>query len=342
MQLLFDLGLMSLFDTYVFRALLTLSAGLDATQATVESESRATALALLPWALEWYFCRLASGPQLEHLTEGGEPLRLTAAAAEATLVEKLVGSLQRRNAPGLETLFHAHDAGSGPSPAWPTLRALVAEALIAAKRYDDAGKLLDVAITLSPGNLRLRQLRALLFSDSGQPALAVEELLPLASRDADDPETCGILGGAYKRMWSRDHDSEALRDAQDAYRRGFEASAGQSAYLGINAASTALLAGEPEEAARVAQKVRRLLEQRQEDMNRATDGRYRLLIWDQLSLAESILLTASVDEAVAAYRRVFDEPAIQPFQRDTALRQLALLLDCMGQGERLADFEGPA
>lgn len=224
-------------------------------------------------------------------------------------------------------------AGAGATPVTPVPFALLAEMLFDRGADTDAGSVVDGALVWFPDDGRLRQLRGLYLSRTGQPAEAVRWLEPLARRSSDDEELLGILGGAYKRCWrAAPDDRRPLEAAHRCYRRGWERSRRRNMYLGLNTATTALLLGEPETAREVADQVRVLVNVREAALagrpgpgSRAADS-----YWSLVTGAEAELLAGEVEAARRLYLRAFQLHPDKAGARRSTLDQLPEILRAVG------------
>jgi len=193
--------------------------------------------------------------------------------------------------------------GSDDVAGMPVLASLGAELLIGAGALNRAAHVVEAARVRFPDDLRLAQLDALGRSRAGDIDGAIGLLESLRRRRPDDPETAGILAGAYKRRWqqnvNRGDGGRALRLYRDGWRRGGEA----DPYLGINTAAMSLLLGEPLLAAETSQKVEALLNERADRLAAMPSGG-ELGFWDRLALAEANLLLGRDRESDALYARV--------------------------------------
>ncbi len=123
----------------------------------------------------------------------------------------------------------------------------------------------------------------------------------------DDGETAGITAGVYKRFWKSDKsDGKRLE-----YRTAPTGTAGtfprqSNAYLGVNAAATALWLGRPDDSRLIAAAVRHLLQRRAAALAKHTaDPDLALNYWDHVTLAEAHLLLGEYAAARAAYVEAF-------------------------------------
>lgn len=190
------------------------------------------------------------------------------------------------------------------------LATLCAEALIACGRAAQAGILLARSAEAYGSDQRYQQLYALLLSRTGKLDEAVAAADVLLKRYPDDDETSGIAGGIYKRRWDRDPTQEqALRKAHELYRKQWEKGKRINAYLGVNAAATALYRGESALARQIAETVVQAMERRDAALAQAhlvpqDDGVADY--YDRVSRAEALLLSGKPAEAHAAYVAAFD------------------------------------
>jgi class 3 adenylate cyclase/tetratricopeptide (TPR) repeat protein len=111
-----------------------------------------------------------------------------------------------------------------------------------------------------PANARLRQLLGLALARAGATAAANEVLIALYKEGHRDEETIGLLARTFKDLAGRSlNDSEAKLNLRRAFELYSEAFRNQGGYwTGINAATTALLTDEREQAAELARNVRDL------------------------------------------------------------------------------------
>lgn len=107
--------------------------------------------------------------------------------------------------------------------------------------HGTAANKFKAALEMSPDNSYLRQQTALHTYKSKIPSepLALTRaqfiLEPLEPKKSNDPETLGLSGAIYKRMWSHTQDLETLNHAIFFYEKGFELRGDY--YTGQNAAN---------------------------------------------------------------------------------------------------------
>ena len=162
--------------------------------------------------------------------------------------------------------------------------------------------ILSEALKEWPVDLRLRQLQALALLRSGAPDRAEVILLELEQEDNSDEETLGLLAHIHKERWEKqkanpDIAAQELSIAHDYYRKAYDLAGGY--WSGINAATTALLSGQREDALALARKVRASCARELERTDTPGTREYWLLA----TLAEASLILEDRDEAESLYRR---------------------------------------
>jgi hypothetical protein len=256
--------------------------------------------------LSWFFCQFALGPHLPAVTADGSALVWAGDNDLRRLLLRLEGVHRDAVAIRLEVPAATLPAGFARSPVIP---AAVIEMLLDAGDHEAAGELLEQVQTRFGGDLRLQQLRALYRSRTGDLEAARQTLEELQRSERwPDGETDGILAGVYKRLWLADPEQGRtwLDRSHQTYFAAWQESGGRNAYLGINAAATALWLDRPDEARSLAEVVRQLLRQRRAALDsRAGGSRQPLSYWDQVTLAEAELILGHHDEAQALYAAAF-------------------------------------
>ncbi len=252
--------------------------------------------------LHWFFCALPPGPKLPALTSDRRPLGVS---REGDLHEVLT-AMGHDDADVVALADRCLASGPASFIQTPVVPAVLAERLLDRKEHARAWAVLDQAGRIFPDDLRLRQLTGLYLSRTGRLDEAVECLEALDKAHAKDEETVGILAGAYKRQWLADRDQVGrLRQAYLRYRSGWESARQSSTYLGINAATTALWLGNPDEARRIAAEVLTLFEQREASVARHGGAGLAPGFWDQVTRAEALLLLGQMQAAAKSYRDAF-------------------------------------
>jgi hypothetical protein len=272
--------------------------------------------------LAWFFCEFAAGPKLAGLTTDGEPLFFVANPA-------VVESMTRCERGEVD----ADDPPIGLSPA---IAALAAEILIERREHDAAERVLHHAVDQFGGDIRLRQLDGLLLSRTGKLEAALRLLEPLYAKFRDDPETAGILAGVYKRMGA-----SGAAKAYEVYRSAWERMGNSSAYLGINAATMALLLARQDESRETAQEVKRLIEGRVKVVEKhLPDAARRMDFWDRVTLAEAVLLLEEFRAARDGYRGAFDDQASRRDDIEVARGQGRKILEALGKAHEVEHVFG--
>ena len=257
-------------------------------------------------------------------------------------------SLRRDADPGLRPLMYILETGAFGADALagqpsflrsPTLPAVAAEVLI--ERGDpEAGRRIALeALERFPDDLRLRQLVGLSYSRQRDLLQARAWLEPLLERHRDDEETLGITAGLFKRLADAEPGSDWLAKAHRAYRHGWKLSRGSNAYLGINAASTAVFLGQWDRARELAAGVRALFVHRLSVLGGSPATASETLgYWDSVSLAEALVVQGNLPAARAAYREAFARHADQRGSIGVTRGQLQRLLAALGRSDDVDAF----
>jgi tetratricopeptide (TPR) repeat protein len=287
--------------------------------------------------LQWFFQDYRHGMKLKCLTCDSQPLGLSC----ETRLRKLLADLEEMDQ-HMDDLLSPEGSGLHGELLWaPALPAVLAEMLLERGKNDDARRVLDTALKTFPDDLRLNQLLGLYHSRAGDYDRA-ESLEPLFKRNPDDDETAGITAGVYKRRWMADRTCKNwLEKSQRTYRQGWKQSKRTCAYLGINAATTALWLGRPEEAKQLAGEVRKHLLDRAAILRdkETTDPDVGLNYWDQATLAEGELVLGNLAEARRIYNKAFamyDNE--QPANTTVTRKQLETLLPYVGFSGTAEEF----
>lgn len=127
------------------------------------------------------------------------------------------------------------------------------------------------------------------MSKSGVPEAAMEFLEPIASGNANDSETMGILGSIYKELFKKEQATKYALLARDTYEKSFQQT--RNYYNGINAASMSVMAGKSGRGRDLAQQVLVLLKDPGHDA------------WEAATEGEALLLLKERSRAEEAYRR---------------------------------------
>jgi len=277
-------------------------------QRWIHAQDALAAKGMLAPCLAWFFCRYPAGPRLPRLW--------------------LEGPSQ---------LVPALDPNSMATPLFP---GLAAERRLAEGALEEAQRILEHGLELYPDDLRLWQLLALCWSRKGFPERAVAILEPLEQRRPDD-ESAGILAGACKRLWLEDRSqTHWLEQAHTRYDQQWRRSRG-NAYLGINAATTALWLGRDQTARAGAEAVRKTLLTREQALRRAPLAwSVRMGFWDQVTLAESELILGLFGSAQCRYAKAFaTEGHGDSGLWRVARQQAEIIMACMGVPEALEQLD---
>lgn len=295
-------------------------------QGELTAEHADLSLALTEQVLEWFFLNLPVREPINGLCNDSRSLPL---ANDATL---------------RTSLSTAHDVGQTWQFGWAELKqqqgpallrlgqtaAIVAELWLDRNKTGAAHDLLLDALKQFPDDLRLQQLMLLAMSRQRDYAAAIAQVDRLMKSNGEDEETMGIAAGLYKRLWNQDRKAtDWLAKAQKLYRNGWNKSK-QNAYLGINAATTALWLGKPDESQQLAGKIDQLLRSRAAQLQQSGFPHVRPDYWTQVSLAEALLLERKVPEAAAAYQSAIQQFPDKTGSIDVTLGQMRSIAETLG------------
>jgi tetratricopeptide (TPR) repeat protein len=287
--------------------------------------------------LTWFCCHFTFGPGLASVTADAAPLFHDPR-------DSLQGVMSEcdSDAPRPHVLYEL--AGKSQE-LWdtPVIPALIAEVLLDDGKNDWAGEVLGRSHARFPEDLRLNQLRGLLLSRIGEVDRARGLLEPMYARFRGDPEVAGILAGVYKRLGRSSGNADWLRKSHQTYAAGWRESRQSSGYLGINAATSALLLGRTQIARQLAGQVRNLLEGRLKALaSYMPDPLAKMSVWDRLTLAESHLLLGDRAAAAGHYRKALAQNASGQGVREVASGQAKAILSVLASREIAEAFVAEA
>lgn len=193
-----------------------------------------------------------------------------------------------------------------------------------------------------PTDCRLRQLRGLALARSGALHRAQEELQALREEGCVDGETLGLLARTHKDLAlvgdAGSRRTEHLAAAYEIYSAGFRESVQRHAvadgyYTGINAATTALLLGNTDEARCIAKQAEALCMRALHEASSGTGDAY----WPQATLAEAALILGERDKARKHYAAAAALAGRRYGNISTTRHQARLLLDHFGESAKWLD-----
>ena len=278
--------------------------------------------------LEWFFCSFRFGPRLASSTCDQAPLAL-AGDSQLSRIVRWIDELDMESGAALDYVCGEIEYLFFTSP---TLPAVLADIMISRKGHDEAAVLLERGLACFPDDLRLSQLMGLHWSRTGDLDRALEQLEPIYVRFRDDEETAGIMAGVYKRKWLLDKErQEWLDKSHQAYLYGWKRSRNSNAYLGVNAATTALWLGRTRESRALAGEVEQLLQERVEALSQRTEvDDIALNFWDWASVAEVQLLQGKLMVAWRTYFEISTQHAELRDYIEVSLVQAGNILETMG------------
>ena len=128
-------------------------------------------------------------------------------------------------------------------------------------------------------------------------------------------------------MWMRDEDAGFLKKSHSTYVDGWKSSRETSAYLGTNAAATALWIGRGERSRELAREVWELVAERNARLaKKIADPEASMGFWNAATMAELRLLNGDVEGAREAYGRLFARHAGKKGMIEVARRQAEMIL----------------
>ena len=245
-----------------------------------------------------------------------------AAEVDAQMRDGLWGVKAARDAGDADALLALAETDDMAWAGSPLLKCSVAESLIAMKKVPEAIMVLDQVEAAFPKALRPKQLRGLALARSGQTMKAQLLLGKLYAAGEIDPETLGILARTWMDRYNQSGEQIFLLKSRDLYRQAFE-SFPTDYYLGINAASKSLLAGEKETAAQIAARVQKAVG------DKPVGNDY----WMTATAAELQLLQSKFSEAAALYRAAVVMAPDDKASHESTHAQAKLLLQALGASE---------
>ena len=323
-------------ENYSAQALRRLGNAARGTQESLTADHAELALALTEQVLQWFFfLDLPKKPAIRQLCRDEHRLKL---ATDETLRAALSAAEEL----GLTWPSGWAELSEQQGPALlrvPLVPAIIAETWLDRGKADAAQDILRDALDRHPNDLRLQQLALLALSRKGDLDAARIQIDLLMARSSDDEETIGIAAGVYKRLWKQAPAEPGwLRSSYKLYDTGWKISRQQNAYLGVNAATTALWLGKPDESRGLAADVAKLLSGRAERLRQSGVAHIGADFWSQVSLAESLLLQRELAQAAAAYRDAFEQ--YPGFQGGIQVAQAQLQEIAQALGIPQKDIEG--
>lgn len=300
----------------------------------INREETEFALVFLEFILTWYFCDFHQGGQFPTIHKGQSRMALSSGTLLLDLAWTLDSS--RLNPDKLKVVFGSREQDYVASFAKNfTVPVLLIEIFIALGDHASAERLfksLESQVGRQKGALKNRfiQLKGLLFSREGQleeaqSILEGEYKRQQYDRNARPDEIAGILAGVYKRIWNRDNKEYFLVKSYETYQWGWRNSRNSNAYLGINAASTALWLGKKADSIEAARQVKGMLEKRRKMILQNTGSQHDLNYWDVVTLAEANLLSGHHKVAEELYQGAFNKYASEVENINVAKQQLKLI-----------------
>jgi len=303
----------------------------------VETEDAELGGLFLERWLEWFFGGFRYGHRLTALTVDGIPFGLSNDANSRELMHLL-----EADGADLAAAIQRMDPNfGGKLPTSPTLPAVLVELLLNRGDHAAAEGLLVATLELFPDDLRLRQLQGLYLSRTGRLSEALDWLEPLHRQYRDDEETAGITAGVYKRAWFKDPARlDWLESSHRAYRQAWGKSKHSNSYVGINAATTSLWLGRPDESRKTAQVVRESLLSQSAALSKfSSDQDLAFNFWQQMTFVEADLLLGDLTAARDRFRRIEERNGDrQRSSIEVARKQFDAIVRAMGPSFGTTEF----
>ncbi len=291
------------------------------------------ALAFLEFWVSWFFCSFALRPNRPSTARAdGKPLRWSGQNDLRDLLSRL--EVARGDAAALRSAMLPGGKLTPLALRSPAIVAVGAEMLLDCGDNPGAGTLLAAGVPHFRDDDRLQQLQGLHASrtDNLDEARRLLEDLRKREREEQNEETAGILAGICKRLWLKDRQKKRgeLERSHEIYLEGWIDSGQGNAYLGVNAAATALWLGRKAESANLARQVRRVLTEREAAVGGVAHGAVGGSFWDEVTLAEAVLILGQVEEANRLYAAAFAAHPGLDGAIASARRQAHLTLEHLG------------
>jgi len=309
------------------------------TEATAEDEK--SAVAFLEFWLRWFFCDYRYGPRLKSLC--GDPKSPILLNADEWPY-RIMSEIESRDFDPVLTASYILNSESGYEIVLrsSSISAVLAEKLLGMGCVDQALSLLNGALLHNPDDLRLLQLKGLAFRRANRMEEALSQLEPLYRRYSSDDEMAGIMAAVYKEFGV-----SSAGDSRKAYllksHRAYESRWSKdkkNTYLGINVATSALLLGDGEKSAKVAESVRKMLINKDVKLKKKSSNAYEFLnLWDLLTLAEAELLLGNEEKANSLLKRAVSIFGDQSGSLEAFIRQATEIRQCKGLSRDASDIQ---
>lgn len=239
----------------------------------------------------------------------------------ASDTKKIAGLVSGNNPPGSRGLRDLWAARLRPF--WrlhlPLYRALSRRFLDLGENFL-AAEVADEAFSFFGDDIPLILTRALATARGGAPLAARELLNSKESILEGAHEAKSLLARTNKDLWKSSGDASFLEASFDLYHADFLTNTTDRAFPGVNAASMALFLGRIDTARRIASEVVDILSSSGKPPN----------YWDDVTLAECLLVAGRIEEARSSYARAASSGDIPAAHLSTTRAQTRLLLTASG------------
>jgi class 3 adenylate cyclase/tetratricopeptide (TPR) repeat protein len=211
-------------------------------------------------------------------------------------IDSLLPSAVPNDLAQLMSIWQAHDKTQWSQS--PNNYQLLAEKILQRGEPLLAFDVVREGLSISPADIRLRQLEGLALARSGASERAKAILEELRGQGQVDEETLGMLGRTYKDLAAHAESpaqrEQFLRRAAEIYAEAYRSTGGY--WTGINAATMSLLCGETDLSRALAGKVR---EQCLKEVEDPSGDSY----WELAALGEAALILHDLSQAEECYER---------------------------------------
>ncbi len=221
---------------------------------------------------------------------------------------------------------------------------LSADLYIGQDKTGEASFVIDKSLELYPENLRLLQLQGWLERLNGKKEtdlLKSRERLEAVYRNGEihDPETAGLLAGTYKRLWLLDpiRYPDLLDKAFEIYHEAWLRSGEKNTYVGINAATLALLLDRPHKSRDIADTILQFYRNR-DLLNLPEVGPQFSSYWYRATQAEAELITGNLGKARRLYSGIMSLHKNNKTYLSSSLDQINMILPKAGITKNAGEF----
>lgn len=286
-------------------------------------------------ALETIKSLLSLGYRLEAPDARREAVQTESSTEAAVRTPQPLDNLDTLDLASLFTLWQAHNPDQWSDT--PEIYTSLGDRILKSGEPLLAHDVLSEGLKHWPTNVRLRQLQALALARSGATKRANRILIQLLEEGHHDEETLGLLARTHKDLWARAVDEaereRQIRLAYEVYNEAYNLSGGY--WTGINAATMALLMGQKERAAVLAQEVHDACLRDLDRLKAMGANPY----WPLATLGEAALILSRWSEAENWYAQAAEAGRGRFGELNSTRRNARLIIEAMGGvSERIEQY----